>query len=302
MIDDIGDATLHVAAGDHGAQVVAARTGLDVLGFRENFLDGRVPPLLSVSDTDRYIAMRAASIHAMRWASLEQATTSLHQQLRLLLNPTIRQVIYWHDGDLFDTLILCHIAQVIRLHGRSQPYPQLVMKRYQAGHASLVINDASRVAGEGIVLHDATMAALIDVWQAFTSTDPQALSLCIRRLERTDDAFFVELATLLHGAIAVGDDGLLGYERAILHAIAEYGGSASSELMRELDCAAGPMAPLTDTMLQALCLRFRPDAHESGTTLSVERCIKLLAHSERLAVPDRSQHYFGALRLGVHER
>lgn len=299
MIDEIGDATLHVAAGDHGAQVVAVRTGLDVLGFRENFLDGRVPPLLSVSDTDRYIAMRATSIHAMGWASLEQATASLHQQLMLLLNPTIRQVIYWHDGDLFDTLILCHIAQVIRLHGRSQPYPQLVMKRYQAGHASLVIDDASRVAEEGIVLHDATMAALIDVWQAFTSTDPQALYLCIRRLERTADAFFLELAAQLHGAIAVGDDGLLGYERAILHAIAEYGGSGTPELMRELDRAAGPMAPLTDTMLYALCLRFRPDAHESGTTSSVERCIELLSQREHHVGPDRSHHYFGALRIGA---
>ena len=302
MMDDIWDTTLHIAAGDLGATAIAAHTGLSVYGFRENFLDGRVPPLPSVSDVDQYVAVRAASIHAMGWVSRDQATTSLHQQLQLLLNPRLRQVIYWHDGDLFDTLILCHIAQITRLHGRSQPYPQLVMKRYQAGHASLVIDDVSRDAEEGMVLNDSTMSALIDVWQAFTSTDPQALYLCTRRLQTTDDAFFVELAAQLYDAITVGDDGLLGYERAILHAIAEYGGSGTPELMQELDRVAGPMAPLTDTMLYALCMRFRPNVHEPGPMSTVEHMIELLAHNERQAVPDRNQHYFGALRVGVHAR
>ena len=302
MMDDIWDTTLHLAAGDLGAQAIAARIGMPVRGIRENFLDGRVPPLPSFSDVDQYVAVRAASIYAMGWASLEQATASLHQQLQLLLNPRLRQVIYWHDGDLFDTLILCHIAQVTRLCGRSQPYSQLVMKRYPAGHASPVIDDASRDAEEGMVLNDSTMATLTDVWQAFTSTDPQALYLCIRRLQQTDDAFFLELAAQLHDAITVGDDGLLGYERAILHAIAEYGGSGTPELMQELDRVAGPMAPLTDTMLYALCMRFRPNVHEPGPTSTVEHMIELLAHSERQAVPDRNQHYFGALRVGVHAR
>jgi hypothetical protein len=36
--------------------------------------------------------------------------------------------------------------------------------------------------------------------------------------------------------------------------------------------------------------------------LTVEQMIELLAHSERQAVPDRNQHYFGALRVGVHAR
>jgi len=238
----------------------------------------------------------------MRWASLEQATASLHHQLQLLLNPRLRQVIYWHDGDLFDTLILCHIAQVTRLYGRSQPYPQLVIKRYQAAHASPVIDDASRVAEEGMVLNDATMAALIDVWQAFTSTDPQALYLCIRRLQQSDDVFFQELAAQLYDAIALGDDGLLGYERAMLDAIARHDGGVTPELLQKINRAAGPMAPLTDTMLYALCMRFRPDVHEPGPTSTVEHMIELLAHSERQAVPDRNQHYFGALRVGVHAR
>lgn len=302
MMDDIGDTTLHLSAGDLGAKALTVHTGHPVSGFRENFLDGHVPLLQTTYDVDPYIALRAASIHALGWTSLEQATASLHQQLQLLLNPRLRRVIYWHDGDLFDTLILCHIAQGTHLHGRSQPYPQLLMRRYQAGHASLVIDDASGVVEEGIVLHDATIAALIGVWQAFTSTDPQALHLCIRRLQQTDDAVFVELAAQLHGAIAVGDDGLLGYERAMLHAIAEYGGSGTPELMREINRAAGPMAPMTDTMLYALCKRFRPDAFQIGTMLTVEQMIELLAHSERQAVPDRNQHYFGALRVGVHAR
>lgn len=302
MMDDIGDTTLHLSAGDLGAKAIAAHTGLPVSGIRENFLDGHVPPLQSLSDVDQYVAVRAASIHAMGWATLEQATTSLHQQLQLLLNPRLRRVIYWHDGDLFDTLILCHIAQVTRLHGRSQPYPQLVMKRYQADHASLVIDDASRGAEEGMVLHDATMAALIDVWQAFTSTDPQALYLCIRRLQQTDDAFFVELAAQLHGAIAVGDDGLLGYERAMLDAIARHDGGVTPELLQKINRAAGPMAPLTDTMLNAVCMRFRPDVHEPGTTSTVEHLVEIIGQSKRDAVPDRNQHYFGALRVGVHAR
>jgi hypothetical protein len=72
--------------------------------------------------------------------------------------------------------------------------------------------------------------------------------------------------------------------------------------MREINRAAGPMAPMTDTMLYALCKRFRPDAFQIGTMLTVEQMIELLAHSERQAVPDRNQHYFGALRVGVHAR
>lgn len=263
---------IHLAIGDHGAAAVSQHTGQAVLAYRENLLEGYVPPLHHCDDRDRYFAERANTIEALGWATAAEAGASLRPFLMTVSDDTVTALTFWHDGDFFDTLHLANVVAVTRLQGRGTPPPSIMVQPYTMP-ANAGENERPLHTAERTTLLDHEIVSFDAFWHSYTSGDTSSFQSLVDSLRNSPSPLISSFASQCIEAFVPEEDGLLSYERNMLRCLKACNEGQAHVDVKALNSAAGAMAPVTDVLLRELWHRFVPHSASTQIPISIENVI-----------------------------